>query len=388
MQLNRAVAPATIRMSRLAGGMVPAGIAQTLEEAAATSGGRCVTAREPETISRPDFVGWPKDLPPLEAATDTDIPRVAVAELPNGRVLGRSRAVITGRGDLVWELSHYFGTTHPRQNPVFSNPFPGQPVDVPGRIGLLASRGDVNYYHFLMDVLPRLGVLEQAPGIAPPERWYVPARTRFQRELLDLVGITEDKRIDSDEYPHVRAECLVVPGLPSVVGEKNPPWVVEYLRRRLMGGIVPSAERRPVYVTRTAGTNNRAVVNEPALIELLQGRGFDVFDPSELSVAGQMQAFADASVIVSPHGAALANLVFATPGATVVELFPPGSVLPDYWRLADSAGLEYRYLSTWPTQLPRDRRSTIRNRGRTIVSDVEVDLDQLGAMLDAVAVGD
>jgi hypothetical protein len=165
LQLNRAIAPATMRLSR---GLLPTGIVQSMEEAAETSGGRCVEARAPETIARPPFIGWPADMPPLEPATDTEIPRLAVAELPGGRVLGRSRALITGRGDLVWELSHYFGTTHPRQHPVFTNPFPGQPRDVEGRLGLLASRGDVNYYHFLIDVLPRLGVLEQAPDIEVP----------------------------------------------------------------------------------------------------------------------------------------------------------------------------------------------------------------------------
>ncbi len=378
VHLNRYLAPATIRLSR---GVLPTGIAWTLEEAAATTGGRCVEARPPETIVRPPFVGWPADLPPLEPATDTEIPRLAVAELPDGRVLGRSRALITGRGDLVQELSLYFGTTHPRQHPVFTNPFPGPARHMPGRLGLLASRGDVNYYHFLIDVVPRLGVLEQAPEIELPEQWYVPATTRFQRELLDLLGIDEGRRINADEVPHVRADCLVVPSLPSVVKEKNPPWVVEFLRRRLMTAVGldldpdhAAAPSRRLYITRTAGTNNRAVVNEPRLISYLTERGFDIVDPATLSVADQIRTFASASLIVSPHGAALANLVFTQPGAEVIELFPPSSVLPDYWRLASSAGVTYRYLSTW---------ARVRsNRGKTIVSDIEVDLAALGDMLD------
>jgi capsular polysaccharide biosynthesis protein len=373
LRMNRVIAPATTRLSR---GLLPTGLVQSMEEAAETSGGRCVEARAPETISRPPFVGWPSDMPPLEAATDTEIPRLAVAELPDGRVLGRSRALITGRGDLVWELSHYFGTTHPRQHPVFTNPFPGPPHEVQGRLGLLASRGDVNYYHFLIDVLPRLGVLEQAPDIEMPERWYVPVQTRFQRQLLEMFGITEDVRINADEVPHVRAECLVVPSLPSVVKEKNPPWVVEYLRRRLMKDVEVPAVRRPLYITRSAGANNRAVVDEAKLIDFLKDRDFDVVDPSELTVVDQIRAFAGASVIVSPHGAALANLVFATPGATVIELFPPSSVLPDYWRLASSAGVTYRYLSSWSRGW--------NNRSKAIVTDIEVDLPALTTMLDEV----
>jgi capsular polysaccharide biosynthesis protein len=373
VHLNRVIAPATVRISR---GQLPSGVAWTMEEAAETTGGRCVVAREPETIVRPPFLGWPEEMEPLEPATDTEIPRIAVMELPGGRVLGRSRALITGRGDLVQELSYYFGTTHPRQHPIFAKPFPGLPQHVSGRLGVLASRGDVNYYHFLIDVLPRLGVLEQAPEIEEPEQWYVPVTTRFQRELLELAGIGEERRIDADKVPHVEADTLVVPGLPSVLKEKNPPWVVEFLRQRLMAKVEVPTTRRPLYITRTAGANNRDVVDKDRLLGFLREREFDIVDPGQISVADQIRAFASASLIVSPHGAALANLVFATPGTPVIELFPPSSVLPDYWRLASSNNLPYRFLSKWAAR----GRS---NRGKTIVADIEVDLPALGDMIDS-----
>jgi capsular polysaccharide biosynthesis protein len=145
-----------------------------------------------------------------------------------------------------------------------------------------------------------------------------------------------------------------------------------------MKGIAPprSEDRRRIYITRTAGAHNRAVVNEPELMRQLERRGFEIVDPSTLSATGQIEIFSSASVIVCGHGAALANLVFAPPGAAVVELFPAGDVLPDYWRLASSAGVTYRYLSAWP---PAGRKS---HRGRAIVSDIDVNLTALGTMLD------
>jgi capsular polysaccharide biosynthesis protein len=380
VRMNRLAAPLTVGLSRLNGGHVPTGSVATLEEAASTSGGRCVTARPPETIVRPPLVGLPEGLASLEPATDTTIPRVAAAELPGGRVLGPSRALITGHNELVWELSHYFGTKNPKEHPVFGHPFPGEPRQVKGRLGVLASRGDCNYYHFLIDVLPRLGLLEQAPEIAPPALWYVPASAPVQQQLLDLMGITPEQRIDSDEVPHVRAECLVVPGLPSVVKEKNPPWVVEFLRARLMKDAKPppADQRHPVYVARTAGANNRAVRNQPAVLRRLERRGFEVIDPSALTATQQIESFRSASVIVGAHGAALANLVFASPGSAVVELFPAGGVLPDYWRLASSAGVTYRYLSSW------SRSGRPSTRSKLIVKDIEVDIPALDHLLDGL----
>jgi capsular polysaccharide biosynthesis protein len=163
-----------------------------------------------------------------------------------------------------------------------------------------------------------------------------------------------------------------------VVKEKNPPWMVEFLRSRLMKDATPppANHRHPVYVLRTAGANNRAVRNQPAVLRRLERRGFEIIDPSMLTAAQQIETFSSASVVVSAHGAALANLVFASPGSAVVELFPAGGVLPDYWRLASSAGLTYRYLSSW------NRSGRPINRSKLIVKDIEVDIPALEHLLD------
>ena len=328
VQATRIIAPSTVRISRFRGGYLPTGSVNSM-----------------------------------------------VAELPGGRVLGPHRAVITGAGDLLQELSSYFGTKRPREHPLFLAPFPGPPHEVAGRLGVLASRGDFNYYHFLIDVLPRIGVLEQAQRCDPPDKWYVPAQTAFQRELLEMLGIPPVRRIDCAEFPHVRAELLVVPGLPSMT-ERNPPWVVDFLRRRLLTESHTRGARRPIYVTRGSSVNNRVVRNEDELLELLTDRGFEVIDPGKLSVNDQIRTFATASIIVAPHGAALANLVFASPGSSVIELFPAGGVLPDFWMLANGVpGLKYRYLSAYP-------KHSLRNRAAAIVCDIDVDLAALRTMLD------
>jgi hypothetical protein len=373
---TRAVAPASVLLSRRRG-LLPTGVVSSLEDAATTSGGRCVTARPAEVPTRPPMLGTPAGLPLTDSGDGEYVARVAVAELPGGRVLGPHRAVITGRGALVNEVSWYFGTTRPREHPLFLNPFPDPPLEIAGRLGVLAARGDGNYYHFLMDSLTRLGVLEQAPSVAAPERWYVPLETRFQRELLDLFGVPAAQRVDASAHPHVRAETLIVPGPPAMT-EKNPPWAVEFLRSRLLPSVDTSGPRRRIYVTRGPSANNRTVVNEDALLALLAARDFEAVDPGSLSVVEQIRTFATASMILAPHGAALANLVFASPGATVIELFPAGCLLPDYWRLASGVpGLTYRYLSAWGGP----SRPT---RGATIVRDIDVDLPALTALLDSL----
>jgi capsular polysaccharide biosynthesis protein len=372
---TRLVAPSMQLLSRRRGGLLPTGTVDTMEAAAATSGGMSFVARPAETITRPALRGRPAALRLTDRSDGEHVDRVALAELPGGRVLGPHRAVITGRGNLVTEVSRYFGTRRGREHPLFLNPFPDSPFEVDGRLGVLASRGDTNYYHFLFDALPRIGVLEQCRDVAPVDRWYVPVQTRFHHELLDLFGIPPAQRVDAAEHPHVRAEMLVVPGPPAMT-EKNPPWVVEFLRSRLLPQVDVTGARRRIYVTRGPSANNRSVINEAAVLRLLTDRGFEPVDPGAMSVAEQIQAFATSDLIVAPHGAALANLAFASAGAGVVELFPAGCVLPDYWRLSCGVpGLRYRYLSA----PGGPRRAT---RGSAIVRDIDVDLDALAATLD------
>jgi capsular polysaccharide biosynthesis protein len=302
------------------------------------------------------------------------VPRVAVLELAGGRVLSPHAVTITNGNRLVWETSRYFGTTRPREHPIFLNPFPPDPMEVAGRLGVLASRGDRNYYHFLHDCLSRISILEQCPEVAPVDRWYVPRSSAFQRELLDLLGIPADQCIDSDEVTHVRAETLVVPGLNAQI-ERNPPWLSAWLRERCKPADVDRIPGRRIYLPRRASKHNRSVTNEDAVIEALQARGFELFDPGAVSVADQIHTFGEADVIVAPHGAALANLAFCSPGSALLELFPSNAFVADYWKMAWGVpGLDYRYLSG----IGRPARG---DRHHFVIADITVDIPAMLRML-------
>ncbi len=372
---TRAVSPATVRLSRLRGGWLPPEVALTMEDAAA-DGGRFTLARPEEVLHRARPVGVPARYWCFEEALTETVPRVGVVELTDGRVLQPASVVITAKNRWLWEQCWYFGTTTPRQHPMYLHPFPPDPVEVPGRLGVLATRGDANFYHFLHDVLPRVAVLEQA-GTERPDKWYVPNTTRFQRELLELWGIGADEIINSDEVPHVRAETLVVPGVASTI-ERNPPWVSQLLRARLVPEGIDRVRGRNLYLARRAGLHNRAVLNESEVLAVLEPLGFEVVDPGDLSVRDQIRTFAEADVVVAPHGASLANIPFFSPGASLLELFPSQSMVADYWKMACGVtGLEYQYLSGAGP-------AAGITRGEFVVADITVDLPKLEEMVSAL----
>lgn len=376
---TRAIAPFTRRLSRVRGGYLPVRSVATVDASVSQSGGKVWVARAAQSLTRPLPVGEPPSHPTFESEASETVPRMAVAELPSGRVLGPHRAVIDRTGAMIEEFSTYWATSRWLEHPIFWHPFPKPPVVATGSLGVLAARGDHSYYHFLLDVLPRLAVLD-LPGVPMPDRWYVPLQRLFQRQILELVGfLPEAEVIDSDLSQHVQAEMLLVPGLPDTE-LRTPPWTVAFIRERLRPASIDRIAGRRIYVTRGSERNSRRVANERDVVEMLTDRGFTVIDPGAMPVVDQIQTFAEAEWIVAPHGAALANLAFASPGASVIELFAPDYVQGCYWKLANCVpGLGYRYL-VGVGRAPR------RGARTGVMSDITVDPTVLARALDALPI--
>ena len=95
--------------------------------------------------------------------------------------------------------------------------------------------------------------------------------------------------------------------------------------RRLTSSVPDEQGASRLYVTRgCAAGNARRLNNEADLMACLRKYRFEFFDPQEHSLAEQIAKFSQAEIILSPHGAALTNLIWrqAKP-LKVVELFNP-----------------------------------------------------------------
>ena len=111
-------------------------------------------------------------------------------------------------------------------------------------------------------------------------------------------------------------EHAVLPSLPSFPGAV-PPETIQYVR-----SIVPEKpqqEIRKLYIER-GKSKRRRIPEEGRIIDWLITQGFEIIDSGNMSVKDQAAAFAQAELIVAPHGGALTNLLFCRPGTKVVEL--------------------------------------------------------------------
>lgn len=297
-----------------------------------------------EQLRRTPPPGRPAHHPCFAARRDYDVPRRFTLEIARGAVVGDYAAHLTPGGLLDYETSTYFGIDGWREHPLFLRARLPRPSMIEGTLVSLATRGSAdNYYHFLLDVLPRLAVLQESMPEMLPDAWYVNSGRRYQRRLLELVGLGDVHVVEPTKNAHVVAERLVVPCIPNP-DLIAPPWTTSWLRNTLSPQNLADKPRR-LYVTRGDRPQTRRLVDEAEHLRLLERHGFVRFDPGEHDVQDQIDTFAAAEAIVAPHGAALANLVFCQPGVRVLELFAPTYVNPCYWAItANLPAARYRYL--------------------------------------------
>lgn len=180
-----------------------------------------------------------------------------------------------------------------------------------------------NYYHFLIDHVSRLAVLD-AVGVPWRERVLVvdDELLPFQREIFGLLGIGPDDLLAVAPSALPAFERLAVP-MPLVRGgQESHPLLVRWMREQLVRkGAAGAAGGPPVrlYVSR-ARAQRRRILNEDEITSWLVQQGFMVIHPEDLSVAQQIELFSRATHVVAPGGAALTNMLFMRPGSWVMML--------------------------------------------------------------------
>ena len=112
---------------------------------------------------------------------------------------------------------------------------------------------------------------------------------------------------------------------------------MDWLRARVADHMSsPALARDLVFVSRR-DSNLRVMHNEAELEEALKPLGFTTFVAGEAPVTEQIRVFSRARVIVGAHGAGLTNLIFAPPGAFVLEIATPGSLGMEEFRFIAGA---------------------------------------------------
>jgi capsular polysaccharide biosynthesis protein len=268
-----------------------------------------------------------------------EYPETGVAELSGATVYGSTVGVVDQGNHLIPEVSIEWGTPPELHWTLRRLILPRREM-LRGQTLLLASTGGETYFHWMTDVLPRINlILRAGHQLAKFDHILVTGTKKpFQKETLLAAGIPLNRcRILGPKAKGYYCENLTLPSLPSTTGVV-PSGTVDYLKK-LFPVERPPAKRK-IFVGR-ADAKHRILQHESEIRRQLVLRGFEAYECEGKSVAEQARLFQSAETIVAAHGAALTNLVFCEPGATVLELFSPKYVNPCYRDICIAANLRY-----------------------------------------------
>jgi len=194
-----------------------------------------------------------------------------------------------------------------------------------------------NYYHWTVECATRIPAIERYrkvtgkdPTLLVPEN-----PPTWLRESLSLLGISE--RTYRPLTEHVRVSNLVVPTYP-----RRPGISCRWVRDTMLDAVDSTdGTGNRIYISRRNATRRR-VRNEDDVVETLREYGFESYALEERSVAKQVELFANAELVVAPHGAGLANVLYSD-DVTIIELFGE-SKKTTFYRLAKLLDHDYRFL--------------------------------------------
>ena len=223
---------------------------------------------------------------------------------------------------------------------------------------LLSGRADENWYHLLMDTIPRMLFSENIPESVPfiiradlPETSKEFIRSITYREIVE-VSPDETLRIGLLYLLPARSTALDSRDRSEKLARiRFSPHTLESLRDRILQ-CRNQLKYSPVcsQIMFNRKTKYRVIINMSSLTSEAIGQGVDVLNPDQSFYKLQDKIFGGANLIIAPGGAIFANILFMKPGSTVICLQSWRGRKLGLWRkLCEAMGVNYHEINGIPT---------------------------------------
>ena len=187
-----------------------------------------------------------------------------------------------------------------------------------------------NYAHFLFDIIPKIKLFSLAINIKKIDYFYFSKLNKYQKDMFRIVGINKKKIIDSNKYRHLQCKKIYGVSHPnyfrgtfSYAQSLMPSWIVYYLKKKFLKHKKLTYKFKKIFIDRSdSKLKHCKLINNNEIKLYLKAKGFKILKLSNLDFKDQINIFNTAKVIIGPHGAGFANLVFCKNSTKVIELKP------------------------------------------------------------------
>jgi capsular polysaccharide biosynthesis protein len=206
------------------------------------------------------------------------------------------------------------------------------------------------YFHWLMDCLPRLILLEEKGMVFSLILPDALKSNSYIYESLNLLGVNNFTFLKKDNLYYFK--YLTFPVHLAPTGNYNDE-IIKKLRSRMTGNLQEVSTLK-IYISRSKASR-RKIANEDQILPLLSQMGFKTVFCEDLSFHDQVKLFRKVKYLISNHGAGLSNMLFMPAGASVFELRKSDDDHNNcYFSLASSLNLRYFYLKCSPSNEEKD----------------------------------
>ena len=237
----------------------------------------------------------------------------------------------------------------PKYNSVLENGTPRIKKKYRGRVlSLIQGASGENYFHWLMDILPRIKICTENYPLNKIDFFYTPNPSLAQMESLNLLGINKKKIINSKFIRHITAEETVFTTHPwyekgkfNDQSNKLSLWSVLWLKSTFLKFKKEFKIIKKIFLDRSDNKYPR-LNNYKQIKKKLEKQNFQFIELNKLSFVKQIYLFWNAKYIIGPHGAAFTNLIFCKPRTKVIEFKPYNHPGKYYERISKINKLNYK----------------------------------------------
>jgi hypothetical protein len=291
-----------------------------------------------------------------------------VFELEKGRVFGDQGFVLSYNNELLDdEISKEYKCQPINRHFLLKRKLPAI-KKISGKVAVLSTRGESCFFHWILDVIIRLHLIEQAE--ISVEKYIVGSSLPFQKEVLSLLNIKSSDIISLNSNSFIEADNLVVTSRVTSADYIHD-WAISYIKDLFESTLNKnkSKKKKRVYISR-GNAGARKIINEADLIMKLKKYNFEVYYLEKMSVIEQATLFNNAEIIIAPHGAGNTHMIFCNKDTVFIELFPSILTCPTYWYIASFLNLDYHYFYCQPEKKHKKYQNKIH-------SNMYVDLNLL-----------